>query len=337
MRRSRGLWLALGLGVLLLAGAAGWHRHALLARFHLARLDRAGDADRDACVEAVARLGETALPGLLDRLRRDEPAVATSYGPALARLVKTFPTDDPRRARLAEHLVKHYPSFSPAGQACALAVVPELLTGTDPAVRSACRDLVKLGLAHPDAERRIAAVKLALRPEVGQLAAVAPLMQDPAAEVRRAALLAVGAQTNLLSDEDLIRWLHDPDAEVRGLCKTALRSRGLRERDVELGRLLTHPDPLERMALFAELTEDGDLDLGVWLARLSQDPVPAVRAAAVRHATEYQIEALRDRLRQMADTDPDETTRQLARAYLEQGDRPQLPAVIPAAFREPQP
>jgi len=197
--------------------------------------------------------------------------------------------------------------------------------------------LVRLALSHPAAEQRVAAVGHSLRPETAQLAAVVPLLQDPAAEVRRAAMLAVGPHANLIPDEDLIRWLHDPDAEVRGLCKTALRSRGLRERDVDMGRLLSSSNPLDRMKLFDELGEDNDVDVGVWLTRLSQDEVPAIRAAAVRHGVEHQVEAFGERLRQMAEADPDETTRQLAREYLQQGVEPRRAAQFPAPGGSEQP
>src|SRR5262249_34909761 len=159
---------------------------------------------------------------------------------------------------------------------------PDLLAGND-TTRAACRELVRQALAHPAAEQRAIAIGLALRQDVGLLTATVPLLNDSSADVRRAAMLAVGPQAAAVSDEDLIRWLHDPDAQVRPLCRTALRSRGLRERDVEMGRLLTHPDPLERMKLFQDLNDENDLDVGVWLTRLSQDPIPAVRAAALRH------------------------------------------------------
>src|SRR5262249_33192077 len=157
-----------------------------------------------------------------------------------------------------QQLASHYAALSPAGQAVALELTPDLL-GAGDAARSAGRELVRQGLGHPVVEQRVSAVGLALRQDVGLLAAVVPLLNDPAAEVRRAAVLAVGPHASAIGDEDLIHWLHDPDAQVRVLCRTALRGRGLRERDVEMGWLLTHPDPLERMKLFRELNEDSDL------------------------------------------------------------------------------
>lgn len=333
MRRLRGLGFVLGLGCLLLAGLAAWQRHFLLTQYHLYKLDRAGDTDRDCHIDALCRLGEAAIPGLLDRLQRDEAFVTSAVAPALTRLGQSWPADDPRRARLAEQLANRYAAFSPSGQACALDLVPELIPAGD-AARTACRELTRLGLGHTAAEQRIAAVRLALRQDIGHLEAVKPLLNDPAAEVRRAALLAVGPHAAVVPDDDLIHWLHDADAEVRRLCRTALRSRGLRERDVEMGRLLTSPDPLERMKLFRELDEDTDVDVGVWLARLSQDPVPAVRAAAARHAAERQVESFGERLRAMAETDPDETIRQLARTFLEQAGQPRRGAVIPVMLRQ---
>jgi len=67
-------------------------------------------------------------------------------------------------------------------------------------------------LGHANAEQRVEAVGLALRADVALLDRVVPLLRDPAAEVRRAALLAVGGHPNLIGDDELLNWLHDPTA-----------------------------------------------------------------------------------------------------------------------------
>ena len=64
--------------------------------------------------------------------------------------------------------------------------------------------------------------------------------------------------------------------------------------------------------------------------RLSQDAVPAVRAAVVRHWADHRVAGFTPRLQEMADADPDLTTRALARAYLEMADKPRQPADFPA-------
>src|SRR5947199_39204 len=83
--------------------------------------------------------------------------------------------------------------------------------------------------------------ELALRPEVGQGAAVVPLLRDDRPEVRRGAILAVGELRELVPDEDLLPSLHDADEDVRGLCEAALRGRGLTDKDVRLAKLAGDP------------------------------------------------------------------------------------------------
>jgi HEAT repeat protein len=161
----------------------------------------------------------------------------------------------------------------------------------------------------------VRAVKLALRPGMDLLEPVAALLADPAAEVRRAALLAVGPAPQAVPDEGLLPCLHDPDPEVRRLCEAALAGRGLRPEHVRLGRLLTHPSPGVRAEVLDQLHSAPDLDPGVWLRRLSHDPSPAVRAAALRAMTEQTGVDLSDRVDQMARSDPSPTVCYLARLY----------------------
>src|SRR5947207_625450 len=76
-----------------------------------------------------------------------------------------------------------------------------------------------------DPAARVLAVRLALHPDIKMRADLVPLLGDPAAEVRRAALCAVAAVADgepLVGDEELFRWLHDPDGGVRKACHDAL-------------------------------------------------------------------------------------------------------------------
>jgi HEAT repeat protein len=145
---------------------------------------------------------------------------------------------------------------------------------------------------------------------------VVPLLRDSSVRVRESAMLAVGAQPNVVSTDDLLGWLHDGDAGVRALCEKALRSRGLQERHIRLGRLITDPSARVRLKLIDMLKRTTDLEPGVWLRRLSHDPVAAVRAAAVRAIQEQELATLADRIEQMAQNDPCPTVRQLAQYYL---------------------
>jgi HEAT repeat protein len=169
------------------------------------------------------------------------------------------------------------------------------------------------------AENRVAAVRLAAAPGIDQLAALVPLLgpvgADPAPEVRRLALVALGRSEELITTDDLLPLLHDEDVEVQLVCARALRSRGLRESHVELARAMSHPQPSVRAGVPARVLEISDLDSRVWLEKLSRDQSPAVRAAVLRMAGERRQLTLRPRVEEMARNDPSPTIQQLARFY----------------------
>ena len=89
------------------------------------------------------------------------------------------------------------------------------------------RELARAGLKSEAPANRLRAVQLTLHPGMDLLESVVGLLRDPAVEVRRAAILAVGPADQVVRDEGLLPSLHDPDAEVRRLTEEALRGRGL--------------------------------------------------------------------------------------------------------------
>jgi hypothetical protein len=186
--------------------------------------------------------------------------------------------------------------------------------------RDVCQDLAVQSFKDCKPEIRIRGVNLfvhlarAAGPDF--LKPVVPLLRDPAAAVRRAAVLAVGPSRDALADDDLLPLLHDPDLEVCGLVELALRSRGLPENHILLARLISDQRPGERLLVLDRLRDATDLEPGVWLRRLSQDPAPAVRAAAIRAASFHTHVDLRERMRQMSQQDPSPTVRQVAEYYL---------------------
>jgi hypothetical protein len=180
----------------------------------------------------------------------------------------------------------------------------------------AARPLIRAGLQSSAPATRLRAIQLALHPGVDLLEPVVALLTDGAADVRRAAMLAVGPANQVVREECLLPSLHDPDPEVRRLCEAALHGRGLGPEHVQLARLLTDPNPVIRLQVLDQLRQAGDLDPGVWLRRLSHDPSPAVRVAAMRAMSQQTLLNLNDRIDQMARTDPSPTVRQLAQYYL---------------------
>ena len=151
------------------------------------------------------------------------------------------------------------------------------------------------------------------------------LLKDPKPEVRRSAILALGEMKEAVPDEDLLPSLHDPDEGVRDLCEAALRWRGLGEKDIQMGRLVSDPSPLKRLQVLQQLPADNELDPQLWLQKLCQDPSPAVRASAVRAALDPDSGLhvnLTDRVRHMAQHDPDGTVRQIAEFLLQEQQKP---------------
>jgi hypothetical protein len=200
---------------------------------------------------------------------------------------------------------------------CALAQARSLLeSGNEPSLLECCGKIVSACLHDDASATRIDAIRLAMRPDLGLLDQVVPLLNDADAEVRRGAILAVGTVPAAISTDELLCWLHDPDQEVRLLCEEALRSRGLQEQHLKLGRFMTDGRPEARLQVLDLLRRSNDLDPGTWLRRMSHDSSPAVRAAVVRAATDQSTGSLRDRLEEMAQNDPSQTVRQIAQYYL---------------------
>jgi hypothetical protein len=318
-------WLVAGLVVIVLGGAAAWlGREALMARYYVHKLLAAADADVAGLADEAPTWGDGITDRLVECLTSDDATACGRASTALVRLAA-----DGKATAIAGRLADRFATFSPAGREAALDCAAAVVAANQPDAAAACRALVRPALQHPDTAVRVRAATMALRPELDQFDLLVPLLKDPAAEVRRLALLAVGPSRTLIADDDLLRWLHDDDPEVRRLTETALRSRGLRSRDIKLGRLLTDPRSAARLELLILLRDDTELDLSAWLRRLSDDPVPAVRAAAARLADERQVFQLTDRLTAMATADADLTVRQAAAYHLRQLQAPVRPVAAP--------
>jgi hypothetical protein len=228
--------------------------------------------------------------------------------------------------------------------ACAVAVFDAMAKGDD-AFTTAGLALAPGAATVPElADRAKAAVALALAggpaakavacrfaPRFDLASAVVPLLSDPDAAVRKAAVLAVGPAGvgDTVADESLFRLLSDSDADVRAVTAAALGTRGLDDRQIDLARKLAHADPAERLALLFDLRWAGETvkDPGPWLARLAKDADPAVRAGAARVASECGCSTA-DWMNDLADHDPDPLVRHVAGHY-----RPRRGDVVPAGVR----
>jgi hypothetical protein len=259
--------------------------------------------------------------GLTERLAGEFPHLSLPGQRCLLTLTAEWmrPVAQPAEAtlRYGENLIKAAtPLEDVAIHATALDVAVALLAqNTNDETNGACRELARACLKGQDATNRNRAVHLALYPSLDLLSDVAPLLRDPAVEVRRAVVLAIGTCRRAISDENLALALHDSDTEVRRLCEKALRGRGLTERHIHLARLITDGRPTTRMQVVHYLHSESDLDVALWLRLLTLDPSEVVRLVAVRAAAEQEMPELNDRLDEIAKSDASPTVSQWARYY----------------------
>jgi hypothetical protein len=307
----------------LVGGAAFSQRTALQTWYYAYRLERASEGERRQWADKLVAQGEPAVPRLLACLQKNDAGVCDEARAALERLLAAWGPKDPRSANMADRFFEMHPGFSPPGHIAALQILPEILAAGGIEAAAKARTILSAALKDQSVEARYLGVLLANRTELNLLPHVIPLLDDPDARVRRAALLALGPiregaagmEKPLVEADQLLRYLHDPDPEVRRLCEMMLiKSRGLSERVVNYGRQLTHADPMERLKLLLELADEEDVDHRVWLQRLSEDPDSAVRAGAARVAAERQVE-FAERLERMMQSDSDGTVRKIAEYY----------------------
>jgi hypothetical protein len=183
------------------------------------------------------------------------------------------------------------------------------------------RDMTERGLKDERPGARIAAVELlrreALRKDKDLMERAVPLLRDPEPAVRRAALVTLASEADVVRDEAFLPLLHDDDLQVQYLSELALRKRGLHDDDLAMARLISDRDPLVRRRVVHFFARMSELNLREWLRQLSLDPDPGVRAVALRAISEHPQVDLSQRLREMAERDPSDTIRENARYYLQ--------------------
>jgi HEAT repeat protein len=334
------------------ATAACLTRDTWLAWYYLRGLRHASDVDRDLWIRRVNSLGDdVAVPHLIGLLQEDNPAVCEKARVALAAWCENR---DGKDAPVLGQVSRAFEHLSFAGQQAAFtlyaarlhqdassAVIESVLKPVQAGVQSSCKDvrasayellvvlvhrdenkehfslyreLVRRGVKEEDPLLRARAVCTAAVPEIGLQDRVAPLLYDPAAEVRRAAILAVGSASTVVHDDDLLPWLNDSDPEVCRLCELALEGRGIPRDGIRLGRMVTHPDIAVRLQAIHQLLHQSERDPTEWFRRLSHDAAPSVRVAAIRAACRVHVD-LRDRMEEMVQTDESQTVRQVVAYY----------------------
>jgi hypothetical protein len=184
------------------------------------------------------------------------------------------------------------------------------------------RAMAERGIENDQPKAKVAALRLLLRGPMRKdkdlLEKAILLLRDPAAAVRKNALLVLASESDLAREENLMPLLHDEDAEVQFLCENALRKRGLSDDDIKIARMISAREPATRMRVLHHLRRVPDVNLNALLRQMSHDPEKAVRAAAIRAAAAYPHVDLSARLREMAANDPSEQVRLNAQYYLQQ-------------------
>jgi hypothetical protein len=295
----------------------------------LARDDARACANAEAALSRLARSWGAADPrtaSLVEELRQRFGGLSGPGREAALELAMVLLHPGEGKASLPAPLVEAGGKLLTAAAACAdsgvrVLALADVLAGSAPGRwPEVYRGLIDKGLAADDGECRVRAIHLtmhsALRQQENLLKRVVELLRDQRAEVRRAALLAVGLSEQAISKDDLLPLLHDPDVMVCRLCEAALRQRGLEERHLRLAWLVSAPRAEDRLGVLRHLGYAADLDPGVWLRRLTQDPDAAVRFAAMASAAANRQVDLSDRLREMRDGDPSPTVRQWAPYFL---------------------
>jgi hypothetical protein len=326
-RAGRG-WKLRGVGVLvmLLAGVGTWaglNATELRAKFAARKLASAEtDEERARWAGAMLGYGEPGARGLVECVKSGGDPARDAAAAALERHLGGLPQGDPRAAAVCGALLDAFPGAGDSGKLAILRLVPAILKQSGAAHAARCRGVVAEGLKQPNSDARLAAVRLAIHPDIKIRNEVMPLLASAEPQLRGAALFAAampGDGEPAMNDEELFRWLHDPDAGVRQIARDALVARDRSEAEIALGRRLTNPDPTERLKLLLDLRYDDDVpDPEPWLERLSRDPEPAVRAGAARVVVE--VSAARSQscpawVARVADADPHPTVRFVAAFY----------------------
>lgn len=319
-RRAAGVVVALAVG---LGTWALLNLSDLRAKFGARALAAAqSDDDRARCAADLIALGEPGVRKLVSVAAEGPDDARGAATTALERHLNDLPDNDAKAHAVAASVFEEFATAQPEGKAALLRLVPGVLTRTGNTHAPKCRAAALEALALPSPAARLAALRLAIHPDIKLRAEAVPLLNATEPDVRAAALFAVATATDgevLLTEDELFRWLHDADAGVRRVCRDALLSRDRTNSEIELARRLTSPESNDRLKLLLDLRYDDDVsDPEPWLERLSRDPEPGVRAGAARVAAEL---ALAKQVPcpawvgRIADTDPHPTVRSVAGYY----------------------
>jgi hypothetical protein len=311
---SRKFLAALLLLFLLGCGIVAWRERAtLLSWIYIYNLAHASsESSRERWAGRVAKLGETALPGLFDCLRQTDAGICANAGRALELMSRQGDRDGACTADLALRFAREFDRFSPAGQKQALDLAADWFSAgrchfTDSSqvtLISACGSLLAGAATVNEENVRASALQLCdlLLSRAGGEHAGKPL--DSALKLAAAALHSATADNRLravrlslypgMADlrEQVATLLSDESTEIRRAALIAISRDRDAIHDDQLLPCLHDPDPEVRrlceQALIARGLRREYLELG----RLLFDPRPTQRLQVL------------DRLRESTELDP---------------------------------
>ncbi len=302
--------LLLGIAVVLLVGVAGtaWKWKSMNAHFAASSLKSANTEEaRIAQAKRLIAMGEAGQAELIPILRSDDASQCAAIQQALQ--------ETPVATSHANIFVE-FGTFSEPGQDAVLAWASTIPDDSELATHR--QTIIHVALSSEQSAVCISAIKMVLKHEPNLKQEIVGKLNHASAEVRRAAMMAVGPHdgksTPVIADDELFRWLHDADWEVRTLCEASLAGRGLDVEQVNFARKSSHPEASERLSLLNDLGRYRNPS--AWLQRLSQDPDPAVRAGAARLGYECRL-TFTTWIDRMIEADPDASVRTIAAFYRE--------------------
>ncbi|CAN5893682.1 hypothetical protein BH23PLA1_BH23PLA1_33840 [soil metagenome] len=160
-------------------------------------------------------------------------------------------------------------------------------------------------------------------------------LRDENPAVRMQVLNSFAGRRDLLSEEDVVPRLFDTEPAVTMAANVVLRARGLNDEQIGLAKLLYHPKPAMRVSAIALLADRTDIDPVVWLVQLSYDPEESVRTQAMEALADRESTTARNRVVEMARSDPSEQVRTAARQKLPEGTEmdPDITNLLPPPTR----
>lgn len=168
-------------------------------------------------------------------------------------------------------------------------------------------------LADREPKVRAAAVTcLSALPLDDQARPAVAYIQDASPEVRYAVLDGFKMRRMLLSDEQILPLLYDKFAGIDQVAEEVLKLRGLTPSQIGLGKMVASPTPRVRASVIEMLADHPDVDPVVWLMFLSRDKEPSVRAKAVEALAKQKSPRAKERLSEMAASDPEPSVRTAA-------------------------